>query len=476
ASVGVASVGVASVGVASVAVASVAASVIDRLRDTLGAKVLTDPAETEPFSHDRSHHPWQLADVVVRCTSTRDVAEVLRICSDTNTPVVPFGTGTGLEGGANLSRGCVCLDVSGMNRIVRLDPDSLDVTVEAGVKRSELNPVLAGHGLFFPVGPGVDASIGGMAATGASGTNAVYYGTMRESVLGLTVVLADGTVLNTGGRARKSAAGYDLTHLFVGSEGTLGVITEITLRVYGIPPSTVLMVSTFGDLAAAARVVQRALGGGIQLARAELLDDIMVGAIDDFSGLALDRAPTLLLEFIGGPASVAEDAERVRAFAADEGSLSFTLVDSAPERERIWQARHDALPAAAALKDGAQTWSTDVCVPISRLADCIGQTKADLDASSVLAPIAGHVGDGNFHLAFVLHPDDAAGFAEAQRINGRLVERAVTMGGTCTGEHGIGIGKTDDLLREHPTGVPLMRILKGALDPLGIMNPGKVLQ
>jgi len=454
----------------------VRATVIDLLQGALGAKVLTDPAETEPFSHDRSHHPWQLADAVVRCTSTQDVVDVLRICSDTTTSVVPFGTGTGLEGGANLSRGSVCLDVSGMNRILRLDPGSLDVTVEAGVKRSELNPVLAEHGLFFPVGPGVDASIGGMAATGASGTNAVYFGTMRESVLGLTVVLADGTVVHTGGRARKSAAGYDLTHLFIGSEGTLGVITEITLRVYGIPPSTVLAVCAFGDLVAAARVVQRALGEGIHLARAELLDDIMVGAIDDFSGLSLERAPTLLLEFIGGPAAVAEDAERVRALAEDEGSVNFGLVESAPERDRIWQARHDALPAAAAMKNGAQTWSTDVCVPISRLADCIGQTKADLDASSVLAPIAGHVGDGNFHLAFVLSPDDTAGFAEAQRINERLVERAVVMGGTCTGEHGIGVGKTEDLIREHPTGVPLMRALKGTLDPLGIMNPGKVLR
>lgn len=454
--------------------AAVAIEVIQQLRAALGERVLVDPAQTEPFSHDRSHHAWTTADVVVRCRSTQDVSDVLRICSPTATPVVPFGTGTGLEGGANSVPGCVCLDLSGMNRIVRLDPGSLDVTVEAGVRRSELNPVLARHGLIFAVGPGVDACIGGMAATGASGTNAVYYGTMRECVLGLTVVLADGSVLRTGGRARKSSAGYDLTHLFIGSEGSLGIITELTLRVHGIPVSTRTVTCGFPDIVSAATVVQRAMGEDLALARAELLDEVMIGAMNEYSGLSFERMPTLLLEFVGGPAAVAEQSERVRILAESLGGVKFESVAGA-ERERLWQARHDALPAAAAMKAGAQTWSTDVCVPLSRLADCIGQTKADLDASSVLAPIAGHVGDGNFHLAFVLHPDDAAGHAEARRIDERLVERALQMGGTCTGEHGIGVGKVEHLRREHPTGLPVMRLIKDAFDPRGILNPGKVL-
>ncbi|TAM71125.1 MAG: FAD-binding protein [Microbacteriaceae bacterium] len=448
---------------------------ITRLTEAFGAKLLLDPAQTERYSHDRSHHDWTAADVVVRCTSTEDVSRAMLICSESSTPVVPFGTGTGLEGGANSVRSGVCIDVSGMQRIIRFDPDSLDVTVEAGVKRSQLNPVLAPHGLHFPVGPGVDASIGGMAATGASGTNAVFYGTMRGSVLGLTVVLADGSVIHTGGRARKSSAGYDLTHLFIGSEGTLGIITEVTLKVYGIPPAAAMALCVFNDLVTAAKAVQRALTAGLPLARVELLDEVTVDSINSYSGLSLTPSPTLIVEFIGGKSAVSEQLGQMREIANQLGAEAFTMVDGGDNRERIWQARHSALPAAQAMLPGSRTWSTDVCVPISRLADCIGQTQADLRELAILAPIVGHVGDGNFHLAFVLNPDAPDDVARARVVDRRLIDRALAMGGTCTGEHGVGLGKVNDLLLEHPSGVPVMRVIKGALDPKNLLNPGKVL-
>jgi len=451
------------------------AGAVCELQALLGAKVHTDARSREARGHDRSHHHWSMPDAVVRCSSTEDVSAALAICHRHGVPVVPIGAGTGLEGGANSSPGCVCLDLSPMAAILHLGVEDLDATVQAGVMKSTLNAALAPHGLFFPAGPGVDASFGGMASTRASGTNAVAYGTMRSNVLGLTVVLADGTVVTTGGLARKSSAGYDLTALFVGAEGTLGIVTEVSVRLFGIPETTATTVVAFSSLSAAVRTVSEAMAVGLGPARIELLDDVMVNAINRYSQLTLVETPTLLVEFEGGPAAVHERLDRFRTIAALWGALHFELAEGSARRDILWRARYDALPAAAALRPGSVTWSTDVCVPISRLSDCIEETQADIAAAGVLAPIAGHVGDGNFHLAFVLDPQMRSEHEAAAGVNQRLVRRAVAMGGTCTGEHGIGMGKVDSLRVEHPAGVAVMRTIKAALDPCNIMNPGKVL-
>ncbi|WP_125610372.1 FAD-binding oxidoreductase [Specibacter cremeus] len=451
------------------------APAVKELRQILGAKVHTGVPARTARAHDRSHHVWSLPDAVVSCASTEDVSRALAVCFRHGVPVVPIGAGTGLEGGANSSTGNVCIDLSPMTEILHLGVQDLDATVQAGVMKSALNAAAAPHGLCFPAGPGVDASVGGMASTRASGTNAVAYGTMRGNVLGLTVVLADGTVVTTGGLARKSSAGYDLTALFVGSEGTLGIITEVSVRLYGIPETTATAVVPFPTLGAAVSSVSAAIAAGVPLSRIELLDDVMVGAMNSYSGLSLKEAPTLLVEFEGGPAAVSENVSRFEAIASSRGALSYEFAADPLRRDALWQARHDALPAAAALRPGASTWSTDVCVPISRLADCIEETQADIAASDVLAPIAGHVGDGNFHLAFVLDPAVPAVLEVAQAVNERLVRRAVAMGGTCTGEHGVGIGKTSALRLEHGEGVRVMETIKAALDPKNLMNPGKVL-
>ncbi|QIM16745.1 FAD-binding protein [Leucobacter insecticola] len=455
---------------------------VDELTEALPGQVETDFDAVAGSSHDRSHHGWAPALAVVRCTTTEDVSTTLRLCHAAAMPVVTRGTGTGLEGGANAVTGSeeadrsrsIILDLSGMRRIINIDPDSLDAVVEAGVRRSELNPLLAEHGLQFVAGPGVDASIGGMAATRASGTNAVKYGTMSDNVLGLTAVLADGTVVRTGSRARKSSAGYDLTHLLIGSEGTLGVITELILRVHSIPASRYLAVLSFPSVDAAARVVQTALQTGIGLARAELLDDVQIGAMNAYSGLDFHVTPTLFIELSGSASEVTEQTRLLRAIAESNGCLDERHIDG-DDPERFWKVRHDALPAANALRPNSYTWSTDVCVPISHLARCITETQADVVASGLVAPIAGHVGDGNFHLAIVLEHGNETERLAAEQLYERLITRALACGGTCTGEHGIGQGKVGDLLREHPSGVPVMRSIKQALDPAGILNPGKVL-
>jgi len=442
----------------------------------LGLDVVTDPVLMSDRSHDRSHHAWELPDAVVRCHSTDDVSTVLRWAHATGTPVVPIGAGTGLEGGANSSKGSVALDLSPMDAILEISEPDLDATVQAGVMKSALNAALAPHGLVFPVGPGVDASVGGMASTCASGTTAVRYGTLKDNVLGMTVVLADGSVVRTGGRSRKTSAGYDLTRLFVGAEGTLGVITELTVRVHGIPAAAAAAICGFPDLDSAARTVQVALKSGVPISRVELLDEITVDAVNRYAGLAIPVVPTLLFEFEGSSErTVREQAAEIERIAADHGSIGFERTDDPVGNARLWQARADALPAYCALVPGSVTWSTDVCVPVSRLAQCIVETAADTERSGVLAPIVGHVGDGNFHLAFVLVPGDDETYAKARAVNERLVERALAMGGTCTGEHGIGSGKVHSLAQEHPTGIPVMAAIKAALDPSGIMNPGKVL-
>lgn len=452
-----------------------AVSAVVELQQVLGGKVAVDTATRSARSHDRSHLPSGLPAAVVRPSSTEDVATAVRICAAHGVPVVPIGAGTGLEGGANARAGVVTIDLSGMTGIPRLSPADLDVTVQAGVMKSALNSELDPHGLFFPVGPGVDASVGGMCSTRASGTTAVRYGTMRESVLGLTVVLASGEIVRTGGRARKSAAGYDLTHLFVGAEGTLGIITEVTLRVYGQPQAVSAAVCGFPSLEAASLVVQEAIQTGIPVARVELLDDTTIAAVNAYSALELPGNASLLFEFHGTARAVEEQTDQTRIIAVRHGGSGFAFATEETERRRLWQARHDVLPACQALVDGAHTWSTDVCVPISRLAECIAATKEDIVASGLVAPIAGHAGDGNFHLAIVLKPGDKDALAAASALNKRLVARALSMGGTCTGEHGIGAGKMDSLRAEHPSGMGVMAAIKAALDPRNLMNPDKVL-
>lgn len=448
---------------------------VEELRQSLGAKVALDLPSRTGRSRDRSHLPYGVADAVVRCETTGDVAAAVRICAGHGVPVVPIGAGTGLEGGANARPGWVSIDLSPMNRILRVGAADLDATVQAGVLKSQLNAALEADGLWFPAGPGVDASFGGMASTCASGTMAVRYGTMRENVLGLTVVLASGEVVRTGGRARKSASGYDLTRLFVGAEGTLGIITEVTVRLHGQPPAVSAAVCSFPSLAEATLVVQEAIQAGVPLARVELLDEPMVAAVNAYSSTGLPETAALFLEFHGTDRSVQEQSGQLRAIAAGHGGTNFGLATGPQERDRLWQARTDALPACQALVEGSVTWSTDVCVPISRLAECITATQADIAAAGVTAPIAGHAGDGNFHLAFVLAPGDEKAHAAAAGVNERLVARALAMGGTCTGEHGIGIGKLSALSAEHGPAVGVMAAVKAALDPQHIMNPGKVL-
>ncbi len=408
--------------------------------------------------------------------STAEVATIVSLCAQYKTPVIAFGTGTSLEGHVAALKGGVCIDLSQMNRILRVGAEDLDATVEAGVTRKQLNEYLRDTGLFFPIDPGADASLGGMAATRASGTNAVRYGTMRENVLSLTVVLADGRVIRTASRARKSAAGYDLTRLFVGSEGTLGVITEVTVRLYGIPEAISAAVCAFPTIAAAVDTVILTIQSGVPVARIELLDEAQIDAINKYSKLDHRVAPTLFFEFHGSDAGVAEQVETVKAIAAEHGGDDFRWATSPEERSKLWQARHDAYYAALALRPGSKGWPTDVCVPISRLAACIAETKRDLAQSSIPSALAGHVGDGNFHLIFMIDPQSQEEIAEAGRLNERMVNRALAMEGTCTGEHGIGYGKMDFLVTEHGEAVSVMRSIKQALDPEGIMNPGKIVR
>jgi D-lactate dehydrogenase (cytochrome) len=450
------------------------AELIEELRNLLGDRLSTAGAVREHHGKDESYHPNHPPDAVAFVRSTEEVAAVVRACARRGVPVIPFGTGTSLEGGVAALRGGVCIDLSGMDRILRVGAEDLDVTVEAGVTRKRLNEHLRDTGLFFPIDPGADASLGGMTATRASGTNAVRYGTMRDNVLGLTVVLADGRIIHTGGRARKSSAGYDLTRLFVGSEGTLGVITEVTLRLYGIPEAVSAAVCPFETIRGAVDTVIATIQSGIPVARIELMDEVQMGAVVRHSKLDYPAVPTLFFEFHGTESGVVEQAETVAAIAADNGGAGFHWATRPEDRSRLWQARHDAYYAALALRPGCGGWATDVCVPISRLADCILETKADLGQSRLLAPLVGHVGDGNFHLVFLVKPDDPEEMAEAAHLNERMVLRAIAMGGTCTGEHGVGYGKIPFLAVEHGDAVDVMRAIKQALDPQNIMNPGKV--
>ena len=446
----------------------------DRLREFLGDRVSTSAVVREGHGRDESHHPPFPPDIVVFPESVDETVAVVGLCREHGTPMIPFGVGTSLEGHVAALEGGVSIDMSRMNRVLEVNAADLDVRVEPGVTRKQLNAHLRDTGLFFPIDPGADATVGGMTATRASGTNAVRYGTMRDNVLGLTVVLADGRVIHTGTRARKSSAGYDLTRLFVGSEGTLGVIVEVTLRLSGIPEAVSAAVCAFPSVDDAVETSIAIIQSGVPVARIELADEVQITAINRWSRTELPERPVLFFEFHGSEASVAEQAETAQAIAADNGGTGFQWSTRQEDRNVLWQARHDAHYANMGLRPGRRAWPTDVCVPISRLAECIAETRRDIAATDLLAPIVGHVGDGNFHIDFVIDPDDEAELAAATGVNERLIGRALAMGGTCTGEHGVGHGKKKYLAAEHGEGVSVMRAIKQALDPANLMNPGKI--
>ncbi len=447
------------------------------LRTRFGEQCSMAAAVREHHGRDESAYPPMPPDAVVFARSTGDVAALVELAALHRVPVIPYGVGSSLEGHLLAIEGGVSVDLSQMNQVLAVNSEDLTVTVQAGVTRKQLNDEIKHTGLFFPIDPGADATIGGMAATRASGTNAVRYGTMRENVLGLTVVTAEGKVIRTSRRAKKSSAGYDLTRVFVGAEGTLGIITEATLRLYPQPEAIAAAICSFPSVQAAVATTIATIQMGVPIARCELLDALTVKAVNLRDRLGLPESPLLLFEFHGTPASVEEQTATVQDLARDHGGHDFEWATTPEDRTRLWSARHNAYFACLQLKPGSRSCTTDVCVPISRLAECIDETIKDTDASSLPAPILGHVGDGNFHCAILVDPGDAAEMEEAERLNRRIVERALRMDGTCTGEHGVGMHKMDFLVDEHGAdAVELMARIKRAFDPLNIMNPGKVVR
>ncbi|MAW33253.1 MAG: FAD-binding oxidoreductase [Proteobacteria bacterium] len=447
---------------------------IDELTNIFADRITTNVSVRDTHSRDESwHHPHK-PDAVIFPHTTEEVSKIVTVCARYKTPIIAYGTGTSLEGNVIPHHGGIVVDLDRMNQVLRVNVEDLDCTVQARVTRKQLNEHIRDQGIFFPIDPGADASLGGMAATRASGTNAVRYGTMRENVLGLTVVLADGRIIKTSRRARKSAAGYDLTRLFVGSEGTLGIITEVTLKLYGIPEAMASAVCSFDDLKGAIDTVIQTIQMGIPIARIELLDDVQMDAVNKYSDLNYAVKDTLFLEFHGSENGVKEQAEFVQTIASDNTGGEFKWTTKPEERSKLWAARHDVTYATKSIRPGCEVWATDVCVPISNLANCILETKEDLKDSFLIAPLVGHVGDGNFHLGFVINREDPKELEEAERLNDRLVMRALAMDGTCTGEHGIGLGKMKFLTAEHGESVGVMREIKKSLDPLNIMNPGKI--
>ena len=450
-------------------------AVIAALAPRYGNRLVTSQAVRAQHGHTTTWIPNQPPDAVVFPQATEEVQEIVRLCARHRVPVVAFGTGTSLEGQVNAPRGGICLDFRDMNRVLAVHVEDLDCVIEPGITRKALNEHLRDSGLFFPIDPGADASLGGMAATRASGTNAVRYGTMKDNVLALKAVLASGEVVTTARRAKKSSAGYDLTRLMVGSEGTLGIITELTLRLSGIPEAIASGVCPFPSVEAACNAAILTIQSGIPVARIELLDALQVRACNLYSQLSLPEVPMLFVEFHGTEASVAEQSQRFGEIAGELGGGPFDWAVRAEDRSRLWQARHDAYWAAQRLRPGSQALSSDVCVPISRLAECVVATQQDAAQSGLLAPIVGHVGDGNFHMLLMLDLNDRDEIERAEGLLERLVDRALAMDGTCTGEHGIGQGKMKYLNAEH--GAPAldaMRAIKRALDPLDILNPGKI--
>ncbi|MBC8268605.1 MAG: FAD-binding protein [Rhodospirillaceae bacterium] len=460
---------------ASASRALVSEDFIEDLRAIVGDRLSTGASVCEQHGQDLTYHPAAPPDVVVFATSTEEVSRIVKLCAAANVPVIPYGAGTSLEGHLAALRGGVSIDLSQMNEVVSVNADDMDVIVQAGVTRKQLNQHLHNTGLFFPVDPGADATLGGMVATRASGTNAVRYGTMRENVLALTVVMADGRIVHTGSRARKSSTGYDLTHLMVGSEGTLGVVTEVTLKLHGIAEAISAAVVPFETLEGAVNSVIQTIQCGVPIARIELLDEVQVMASNLYSKTDNPEQPTLFLEFNGSEASVREQTELVRDICDENGGGEFRWSIRHEEREKLWEARHNAAYANMALRPGCKIMVTDACVPISKLATCLLETRRDIDESGMLAPIVGHVGDGNFHLTILLDPEDDNAITRAHALNDRMIRRVLEMGGTCSGEHGVGVGKMEYMEDEHGEGVAVMRQIKQALDPQNIMNPGKIL-
>ena len=450
-------------------------AVIAALAAQFGNRLVTSQAVREQHANTTTWIENEAPDAVVFPQTTADVQAIVRICAAHRVPVIPFGTGTSLEGHINAPFGGVSVDFRDMNKVLAVNAQDLDCVVEPGITRKQLNEHLRDQGLFFPLDPGADASLGGMAATRCSGTNAVRYGTMKDNVLGLKVVLANGELMTTARRAKKSSAGYDLTRLMVGSEGTLGVITELTLKLTGIPEAISGGVCPFPSVEAACNAAIATIQSGIPVARIELLDELQVKATNLYSKLTLPEVPMLFVEFHGSPAGVAEQSERFGEIADDLGGGPFEWTTKPEDRTRLWQARHDAYWAGRGLRPGVQVIATDVCVPISRLAECVTETQREIGAHGLVAPIMGHVGDGNFHLTLLVDMADAAEVKAAKILCERLVERALAMDGTCTGEHGVGQGKMKYLAGElGEPALAAMAAIKRALDPDGIMNPGKI--
>ena len=448
---------------------------IEAIRSFLGERLSTAKPVREQHGKDQTWNEGFPPDAVAFVKSTEEVQRIVQVCAKTQTPVIAYGTGTSLEGHFTAPHGGICIDLSNMNAVLEVNAEDLDCRVEAGVTRKQLNTYLRDQGLFFPIDPGADASLGGMAATRASGTNAVRYGTMKENVLGLTVVLANGELIRTGTRARKSSAGYDLTRLMVGSEGTLGIITEVALKLHGIPESIAAGVCTFPTTEACCSTTIETIQSGIPVARIELVDAENIKAINAYSKLSLIVAPTLFVEFHGTEAWTKEQAERFSEIATGHGGGAFNWVTKEEDRLKLWQARHDAFWASKTMMKGkTDALSTDVCVPISKLAECVEETRRDLEEHGIYGPMIGHVGDGNFHVAMFCDLDDAEEVKRIKQAYDRLIDRALAMGGTCTGEHGIGAGKREYLKKEHGVAaLESMRAIKKALDPLNILNPGK---
>jgi D-lactate dehydrogenase (cytochrome) len=446
------------------------------LEALLGDRLSRSPYDLESHSRDESWHEAAAPDAVAFVEANEEVSAAVKICAAYGVPIIPFGAGTAVEGHVQALYGGLSLDLSRMQKILEINVDDLDCRVQAGVTRKRLNADLEKQGLMFPVDPGADATLGGMAATGASGTTAVRYGTMRENILGMTVVTADGEIIRTGTRARKSSAGFDLTRLMIGSEGALGVITELQLRLRPLPEAVSSAVCAFATLEGAVASVVEILQSGIPVARCELLDEVALDSVNRYSKLDYPLHPTLFFEFHGTEAGVAEQARMAGDIAAEHGGGEFRWSARREDREKVWEARHKAYYAMKALKPGAQGWATDVAVPISKLAECILETVEDCRRRDLLAPILGHVGDGNFHVTFLFNPGDAVTMKSIKEANVRLVEHALALGGTCTGEHGVGSGKIWAVEAEHGPGVAVMRRIKQALDPKGILNPGKVLR
>ena len=450
------------------------AAALAELEAEFGERLQRAQAVREQFGRDESFHPCMPPDAVIAPRDKAEVQSIVRLCARHRMPIIAHGAGTSLEGAVGAWRGGLCVDTAEMNKVLEISVEDAYAVVQPGVTRRQLNRELKGSGMFFPIDPGADATIGGMAATRASGTNAVRYGSMRENVINLEVVLADGSLIHTARRARKSSAGYDLTRLMVGSEGTLGWFTEVCVRLYPLPESIAAARCTFATVAEAVRSVTQIMQYGIPIARVELLDKMTMHAINKYSKTDYAEAPTLFLEFHGSAASVREQAEQTEQITADNGGNAFVWTDNPEERTKMWRARHDAGWATKQLHPKGQIWATDVCVPISRLAECIDATEQDIEQSDLLAPMVGHVGDGNFHLCILVDHDDPKQIARAEGLHDRMVHRALDLQGTCTGEHGIGYGKIPYMAKEHGEAVEPMRAIKRALDPHNLFNPGKL--